>query len=290
MDQHARATRQRIFMGLIALCAALSLSACSDSNRGATDSADATAVADVLSDAANDSSSSDVAVDTVADINGNQKSDADDAAAADGDADAADDSDADASDAADSTGPTCTPASPPDEVCNGVDDDCDGLTDEGADLCDDDNVCTLNDACTAAKDTAACTFTPTAGPCDDGDICTGGETCVTGTCEGGFISACDDQNDCTLDNCDSSGAGCVHEVIPNCGIDCNVDKPACPKPLWCQTYEPLSCGGAGRCIVSPDKCDLKEAAVCGCDGKNYDGVCAASQAKMNVQANSVCKP
>lgn len=62
------------------------------------------------------------------------------------------------------------------EVCNGLDDDCDGLYDEGA-LCDDGIACTV-DSCSVQ----GCAFVPDDSACDDGNQCTV-DTCGLSGCE-----------------------------------------------------------------------------------------------------------
>lgn len=80
---------------------------------------------------------------------------------------------------------------------DGIDDDCDGLTD-----CEDPD-------CLGAA-------------CDDGARCTEGDVCTAaGRCEGAPVE-CDDNNDCTDDSCDE-GMGCVHE--PN--------EAPCDDGVWC---------------------------------------------------------
>jgi hypothetical protein len=99
------------------------------------------------------------------------------------------------------------------EVCNGIDDNCDGTVDEmGSAICADGNSCTM-DACLGAagcshsavldgsmcSDDNSCTVMdtcqggvcmsespePDGTPCSDGMDCTDGETCQAGVCSGG---------------------------------------------------------------------------------------------------------
>jgi hypothetical protein len=77
------------------------------------------------------------------------------------------------------------------EICDGVDNTCNGQVDEGG-----------------------------AALCDDGDPCNGTETCGGAAgCQAGTPPTCDDGNACTVDTCDSS-VGCLHTPIPGC-TPCN---------------------------------------------------------------------
>ena len=91
------------------------------------------------------------------------------------------------------------------EVCNGKDDDCDGLTDNLA--CDDQNDCT-QDLCDAAS--ATCSHNMLDGsPCNaDNTECTANDACQNGACKPGAAKTCSDGNPCTDDSCDPK-AGCV---------------------------------------------------------------------------------
>ncbi len=97
----------------------------------------------------------------------------------------------------------CDAPEPADEICNGVDDDCDGETDEIT--CDDDNPCT-EDSCEAG---GGCVHVALTGvECTDGDVCSLADHCEDGTCVGTAIN-CDDGNPCTSDSCDPAG-GCIY--------------------------------------------------------------------------------
>jgi len=115
--------------------------------------------------------------------------------------------------------------------CNGLDDDCDGATDNGAcddhdactkdscdptakqcshtkpPDCDDGNVCT-EDAC--KKTTGLCFHSPKAGAiCGDGDACTVGDACEGLVCTPGTAKDCDDGKPCTDDSCHNI-KGCLN--------------------------------------------------------------------------------
>ncbi|MBT9558335.1 MAG: hypothetical protein IV100_20040, partial [Myxococcales bacterium] len=68
------------------------------------------------------------------------------------------------------------------EVCDGLDNDCDSLTDEGVDSsCSDDDPCTNEERCEAGQ----CVSSPASGAaCDDGASCAVKDVCDDGTCVG----------------------------------------------------------------------------------------------------------
>ena len=99
------------------------------------------------------------------------------------------------------------------EVCNGVDDDCDGVIDGAAAdaACDDGLFCNGAESCSAGSCVSA------GNPCAAGSVC--GNTCdePTRSCATPAGAPCPDDGDaCTTDACDGSGQ-CVHAAIPGCG-------------------------------------------------------------------------
>ena len=130
---------------------------------------------------------------------------------------------------------TCDAQSAALEACNGMDDDCDGLTDEPVEdegdfinLCDDGNPCT-EDNCMGVD---ACEYVVLdEGECMDLDACTVGDHCAAGECIGTPI-LCDDENPCTDDSCDGLG-GCSFEHNAN---DCDDGDP-CTVADQCQQSE-----------------------------------------------------
>ena len=72
--------------------------------------------------------------------------------------------------------------------------------------CEDGNLCTVNDTCSAGQ-----CLSGTARVCDDGLVCNGVETCSPAVgCEGGNPPTCDDLVVCTDDSCSDLEGGCVH--------------------------------------------------------------------------------
>ena len=136
----------------------------------------------------------------------------------------------------------CDALEPAEEICNALDDDCDGETDEGG--CDDGNDCT-EDLC---EGDAGCAHVPLDGTsCDDLDVCTLADHCEAGVCLGTGVN-CDDGNLCTNDVCDPTG-GCLYQF----------------NDLGCDDGDPCtindSCAG-GACGGFQVPCDCHEDLDC----------------------------
>ncbi len=137
------------------------------------------------------------------------------------------------------------------ELCNGLDDDCDGETDEPdlvdgkyVSLCDDGNPCT-NDACEG--ETGCSHSALQQGECMDGDPCTVADHCEQGVCVGQQVD-CDDGNPCTEDWCNPAG-GCEHSASSN---PCDDGDP-------CTVND--SCSN-GQCQGFAVPCDCQETSDC----------------------------
>ncbi|MCB9738523.1 MAG: hypothetical protein H6747_04585 [Deltaproteobacteria bacterium] len=193
---------------------------------------------------------------------------------------------------------SCAPQAASDESCDGLDNDCDGETDEGgAALCEDDNVCTA-DACTGGP---GCSHAPAAGPCSDGDACTDKDACDGGACKGSSV-VCDDGDVCTADSCDPA-KGC--QIAPISATDtvlapCD-DNNACTGDDSCAAGKcvgtKVTCDDANPC--TDDACDL----AAGCTATANSGKCSdgsacttgdgcvagvCTGAKVDCEDNNVC--
>jgi len=189
------------------------------------------------------------------------------------------------------------------EVCNGIDDDCDDVIDNGDGiLCGDGNACT-NDVCNGAtgcshvnnaaacNDSNVCTddscnpasgcfHTTNTAACIDGNACTKSDHCVAGACVGGPPLDCNDSNVCTNDSCNPA-SGCVHTNNTAACIDgsaCTTND-ACNGGA-CVGGTPLDCNDSNACTA--DSC----IPASGCVNTDNSAACGDG----NVCTADVCDP
>ncbi len=163
----------------------------------------------------------------------------------------------------------CDALSPTPEVCDGLDNDCNGEVDDLE--CDDGNECTAG----ICDPEVGCVHQPLDGTsCDDGDVCTLADNCQAGVCVGSAIN-CDDNNPCTDDACNPTG-GCVYTDNQ---VDCDDGNPCTVKDTCL----------AGECSGYQVPCDCQENADCGAleDGDLCNGtlICDKSQVPYQCAVN-----
>jgi len=171
---------------------------------------------------------------------------------------------------------TCTAAVPAEEQCNGLDDNCDGVTDEG-DLCGEDGldctraVCAGPGGCIQEVQAGWCLIDAQchrAGVQNPANAC---EVCIPGDQGGSWqprTGPCDDGNPCTLDDRCQDGA-----CIPGQNV-C-----LCAQNQDCAIYEDDNrCNGTLTCDTTrvPHVCVVDPATVVSCDPSN-DRPCLANR-------------
>ena len=106
------------------------------------------------------------------------------------------------------------------EVCDGKDNDCDGLTDETT--CDAGGACNVG----TCDPQTGCQYNKLNNvPCDaDKNACTENDQCKQGACVPGPGKICDDGNPCTTDSCDPA-SGCTKTADD--GKLCDADGDGC---------------------------------------------------------------
>ena len=169
----------------------------------------------------------------------------------------------------------CDAAEPGEEVCNGKDDDCDGVVDgpgsEGEPVCHDGDSCTA-DSCLGED---GCAYEPLSDvECDDADACTGSDFCTDGMCGGAPVS-CDDGEVCTYDTCyAASGCGYIFSE-ENCD-----DGDPCTVGDSCQEGECSGIEVACDCTGDADCALLEDGDVCNgtllCDTSQVPFKCAVA--------------
>lgn len=107
-----------------------------------------------------------------------------------------------------------------------------------------------------------CALAPDGARCDDGNVCTADDACTAGVCIAGARAACDDGDSCTVDSCEPA-SGCTHvggdadgdavcDDVDNCALRANPDQLDVDPPdgigdaCECRAPAPGVCVADGR--------------------------------------------
>lgn len=173
---------------------------------------------------------------------------------------------------------------PTQEVCNNLDDDCNGVVDNGFDTQNDVNNCgTCGNVCTTVNGTPACVN----GSC-------GIATCNPGfgNCDGNVATGCETQTSNDVNNCGTCGNKCPADSCSGSTLtthtcvnsSCQATASACPRNLICGSNACLeSCVTDSDCTLGnycdgTGTCFAKKAAGAQCIGNNEctSGNCSSS--------------
>jgi hypothetical protein len=133
-------------------------------------------------------------------------------------------------------GPCTGEVLPQPETCDGIDNDCNGLVDDGfgSTTCGV-GVCarTVQNCLNGVLQT--CQPQPNGTPCEDGKFCTVADVCSAGSCVAGYARYCADGLACTADVCDEAADVCVYPclgptqfcVTESTLVTCTGSGPAC---------------------------------------------------------------
>jgi hypothetical protein len=181
----------------------------------------------------------------------------------------------------------CDALIPAAELCNGVDDDCDGEIDEPdlvegeyVALCDDGSECT-GDKCSGEQ--GCVNEILESGDCSDGNSCTVADHCEGGECVGDPVQ-CDDENPCTENLCTDTG-GCEYPPVAG---SCDDGDP-CTVGDQCEQ---------STCLGTPVSCDCQTDSDCAvledgdlCNGTLYcDKGSLPYQCRVEPETIVVCPP
>ncbi len=175
------------------------------------------------------------------------------------------------------------------ESCNGLDDDCDGLVDEGCPACRADADCAAGETCDVATGLCRQTCQPAA------ELCDGVDNDCDGLVDEGCATTCTGDAEC------AAGELCLDgwcEIPPACSTDAD-----CPADLVCVAgtcaRAPVDLDGDG--YAPPEDCDDGDAAVnpgaaeaCDdgvdndCDGAIDEDCPSACSSDADCAAGEVC--
>lgn len=146
------------------------------------------------------------------------------------------------------------------EICNGIDDDCDGAVDEQSDpafpICPDGTACVMGQCGGGGLICMSNADCPPNQVCQNG-VCSGGATCTPEACNG-----LDDDCDGLIDEVEPGTVLCPNGAVctnGQCGGNvqqCGPNSPPCPAGQICSPNG--VCIPGGMCVPAPETCNGKD--------------------------------
>ncbi len=164
---------------------------------------------------------------------------------------------------------TCGPA--PVERCNGVDDNCDGVVDEAPASGDDASLCGAGNLCALGE---------CAPPCHGG-VCPEGRTCFEGAC----VTPCAGVHCRAGEVCDAELGACT---APTCEPACAHGEACIAGTCVADTCENTGCPMGQSCRQGACEADPCADVVCGAGSFCRDGDCVFSCAEVSCPLGKIC--
>ena len=167
----------------------------------------------------------------------------------------------------------CSVCTPSQEICNGLDEDCDNIPDNGGNL----NCGSNTPICFAGS----CVQCGMDSHCDDGLYCNGQESCNAGSCAIGVAPNINDGISCTSDTCDEANDIIIHS--PNNNL--------CQNGLWCDGTEvcdvSLGCRAGTTIICDDGKQCTSNNCFEGLNRNDNAGICTYGSTNCDICGNNV---
>lgn len=150
--------------------------------------------------------------------------------------------------------------------------------------CEDGDPCTDN-YCDSMD--GLCKKRNNSSPCEDGNVCTVNDYCSAGACRSGSSRDCSDTDACTADRC-IVGTGCVNDPITGCqhcpdGLDSECVSPYICKVGVCD----MSSDPLGRCTWINEPCDDGNPCTTGTCNQ-FTGLCAFTPVSGSCSDGNAC--
>ena len=179
------------------------------------------------------------------------------------------------------------------ELCNGIDDNCDGQIDEGSEACYEGDISELSapqGLCIEGRTRCAVTALNRVLDCVDNDDCPGGYACLMNTCSTPADPVCEDQIGPVVEVCNGQNEDCDARIDEDYTAEvCGTDQGQCETGMSaCQNGGVVCVGNRGP---SPERCDELDH---DCDGnprngfRNFGRDCQVGRGECRRNGRNIC--